>query len=310
MKKFLSVLLLAVSVCMLAAGCSIEVEEQTPDQYSFYYLNTAETTLEREAYEPKEETTDFMVRELMQSIGNGKAPEDGIPLLPDDVVLNSYDFQDDVLVIDFSAQYHEMSRAREVLTRLGIVKTFLQVPDIDRVRFTVEGQELTDSRNNRIGDMTEESFLELSSKDNDYRYDTFTLYFADESGKQLVKEARNIYYRSTIPKERVVLEQLAQGPMVEGHYAVIPEKSVLLSATIADRICYINMNRAFQEETPDVSESVQIYSVVNSLLDSCEADKVQISVEGSMDGNLRSSMPLYTFYEKNDQLVVHEKEES
>ena len=46
MKKFLSVLLLAVSVCMLAAGCSIEVEEQqTPDKYSFYYLNAAETTL-------------------------------------------------------------------------------------------------------------------------------------------------------------------------------------------------------------------------------------------------------------------------
>ncbi len=103
---------------------------------------------------------------------------------------------------------------------------------------------------------------------------------------------------------------LIQGPMEEGHYAVIPEKSVILSATIADRICYINMNRAFQEEALDVSESIQIYSVVNSLLDSCEADKVQLSVEGSMDGNLRSSMPLYTFYEKNDQLVVHEKEES
>lgn len=73
---------------------------------------------------------------------------------------------------------------------------------------------------------------------------------------------------------------------------------MILSATIADRICYINMNRAFQEEALDVSESIQIYSVVNSLLDSCEADKVQLSVEGSMDGNLRSSMPLYTFYEK------------
>ena len=56
-----------------------------------------------------------------------------------------------------------------------------------------------------------------------------------------------------------------------------------------------------------MSESIQIYSVVNSLLDSCEADKVQLSVEGSMDGNLRSSMPLYTFYEKNDQLVVQRK---
>ena len=105
MKKFLSVLLLAVSVCMLAAGCSIEVEEQqTPDKYSFYYLNAAETTLEREAYEPKEESADFMVRELMQSIGNRKVPEDGIALLPEEVILNSYNFQDDVLVIDFSAQ--------------------------------------------------------------------------------------------------------------------------------------------------------------------------------------------------------------
>ena len=187
MKKFLSVLLLAVSVCMLAAGCSIEVEEQqTPDKYSFYYLNAAETTLEREAYEPKEESADFMVRELMQSIGNRKVPEDGIALLPEEVILNSYNFQDDVLVIDFSAQYHEMSRAREVLTRAGIVKTFLQMPDIHRVRFTVEGQELTDSRNNKIGDMTEESFLELSGKDTDYRYDNFTLYFADKSGKKLV----------------------------------------------------------------------------------------------------------------------------
>ena len=49
-----------------------------------------------------------MVRELMQSIGNRKVPEDGIALLPEEVILNSYDFQDDVLVIDFSAQYHEM----------------------------------------------------------------------------------------------------------------------------------------------------------------------------------------------------------
>ena len=72
--------------------------------------------------------------------------------------------------------------------------------------------------------MTEESFLELSGKDTDYRYDTFTLYFADKSGKKLVKEERNIYYRRTLPKERVVLEQLAKGPMEEGHYAVIPEK--------------------------------------------------------------------------------------
>ena len=130
-----------------------------------------------------------------------------------------------------------MSRAREVLTRAGIVMTFLQIPEIERVRFTLEGQELTDSRNNKIGEMTRQSFLNLSRKNMDsYRYATFTLYFTDKSGQKLVKEKRNIYYRETLPKESVVLEQLAKGPMEEGHYPVISESSVALSAIIADRI--------------------------------------------------------------------------
>ena len=55
------------------------------------------------------------------------------------------------------------------------------------------------------------------------RYDTFTLYFADKSGKRLLKETRNVCYRRTLPKERVVLEQLAKGPLEDGHYATIPE---------------------------------------------------------------------------------------
>ena len=204
-----------------------------------------------------------------------------------------------------------MERPREVLVRVGLVRAFTQISGVDRVQIVTENGELKDSAGNVIGAMTRESFVEnAGSEINNYQYTTLTLYFANETGDKLVPETRSVYYSTSVPLERVVVEQLVKGPAEEGHYAVIPEKSVILSATIADRICYINMNRAFQEEALDVSESIQIYSVVNSLLDSCEADKVQLSVEGSMDGNLRSSMPLYTFYEKNDQLVVHEKEES
>ena len=117
------------------------------------------------------------------------------------------------------------------------------------VRFTVEGQELTDSRNQAVGDMTEDTFVEFSGKDNDaYRYDTFTLYFTDKSGKKLVPEERRVYYRRTTPKEMVVLAQLAKGPSEEGHYRTISENSLPISAITADRICYINMNRALPGE--------------------------------------------------------------
>lgn len=309
MKKFFNMLLLAVFICA-AAGCSIEVKdkEKEPAKYNFYYINVSETSLKKEAYQPKEETRDLMVRELMQSISSKNAPEDGLALLPENVTLDSYDFKEDALVIDFSEEYNKMSRAREVLTRSGIAMTFLQVPDIDKVRFTIKGQELTDSRNHKVGDMTKNSFLEISGKDAEsYRYDTFTLYFTDKSGKRLVKEQRNIYYRRSLPKEQVVLEQLAKGPLEEGNCAVIPEDSHALSAVIADRICYIDMNRAFKAEVSGVEEAVQLYAVVNSILDSCEADKVQISVEGSLEGNMRNNMPLYTFYQKNEELVVQEE---
>ena len=52
-----------------------------------------------------------------------------------------------------------MSKVREVLTRDGIVQTFLQIPDIAKIRFTVAGQPLKDSRNQEIGDMTDSTFV-------------------------------------------------------------------------------------------------------------------------------------------------------
>lgn len=312
MKKIIRMLLLAVLVCVAAAGCSIETDkkEQENAKYHYYYINASETTLKKEAYEPKDETTDFMVRDLMQNISSRKTSEDGIALLPENVALNSYDFRGDTLVIDFSRQYLDMSRAREVLTRAGVAKTFLQIPEIQRVSFTIEGQDLTDSRNQKVGDMTSDSFLDFSGDDTDrYRYDTFTLYFTDESGTKLVEEERNIYYSRTLPKAQVVLEQLAEGPMEVGHFPVIPSDTVALNVAVADRICYINMNQAFREKKPEVAENVRMYAIVNSILDSCEADKVQISIEGSLEGNLGSSMPLYTFYQKNEELLKFKKTE-
>lgn len=307
MKKYLWTLLLAVFACVFLGGCSIEEKEEIQteqENYNFYYLNTGETTLKKMVYEPQEESTEFMMKDLMQRLSGRETPEDGIALLPEAVSVNSYDLQEKRLVIDFNSAYLEMSRTREILTRAGIVEMFLQIPDIEIIRFTVAGQELTDSKNETIGDMTEETFLELSGKDKDaYRYDTFTLYFTDESGEKLVSEKRNILYRRTTPKAAVVLAQLARGPSEQGHYRTISEDSLPISTVIADGICYINMNKAFQDNAPEISENVQIYSIVDSIVDSCKADRVQISVEGSLEGNFKNSMPLYSFYEKNEELI-------
>ena len=68
MKKISGVLLLALLVCTLFAGCSIETiqSKEEESKYNFYYLNTNETRLKSEPYEPEEEKKEYMVKALIQ----------------------------------------------------------------------------------------------------------------------------------------------------------------------------------------------------------------------------------------------------
>ncbi len=313
MKKYICAMLALIAACVSLSGCRIETEDTSQAEeesgYYFYYLNSDETELCRESYTPAEEDTSYMVKDLMQRLGKKAKEGEDINLLPDDVSINSYDLQSNILVIDFNGKYNDMNRAREVLVRAGMVKTFLQIPEIEIIRFTVNGEELLDSKNQPVGDMTEDTFVEYSDEDMDaYRYDTFTLYFTDKSGQYLVEEKRNVYYKRSLTKERVVLEQLAKGPMVKGNYPTIPGNAMALSVTTSDNVCYVNMDRNFQIYALEVAEEIPVYSIVNSLVDACDAEKVEISVEGNTDGNFRDTMALYKFYEKNEDLILPAEE--
>jgi len=296
-------------LCLLAGGCSVEVQND-PNTQSVYYLydiSADETQLEKVAYNPEETTAEYMLKDMMQQMNQKEDDVERISLLPDDVQMN-YSVEGEVLVVNFNSQYTQMSKAREILVRAGVVKTFLQVPGISAVRFTVENQDLTDSKGESVGEMTADTFAEFSGNEPDaYCSTTFTLYFTDKDGQNLVKEQRTVRYRRSIPKERIVLEQLMKGPMEKGHYPTIPENTEILDVTIADRICYVAFDRVFSSYALDVSEKIPVYSVVNTLLDALEADKVQITVGASDKLDIfGQKMSLYRFYEKNDKLVVTE----
>lgn len=309
MKKKIFMIITVLMLCLLAGGCSVEVQND-PNTQSVYYLydiSADETQLEKVDYNPEETTAEYMLKDMMQQMNQKEDDVERISLLPDDVQMN-YSVEGEVLVVNFNSQYTQMSKAREILVRAGVVKTFLQVPGISAVRFTVENQDLTDSKGESVGEMTADTFAEFSGNEPDaYCSTTFTLYFTDKDGQNLVKEQRTVRYRRSIPKERIVLEQLMKGPMEKGHYPTIPENTEVLDVTIADRICYVAFDRVFSSYALDVSEKIPVYSVVNTLLDALEADKVQITVGDSDKLDIfGQKMSLYRFYEKNDKLVVTE----
>lgn len=148
-KKKLSIIITALILSILMAGCSVEVHEDPGKQDAKYYLydiSPDETQLQKESYSPEETTADYMLKDMMQRMNSQQTDsQNRISLLPEGVQMN-YSIEEDVLVVNFNSQYSSMSRARELLVRAGVVKTFLQVPGINSVRFTIENEDLTDSR--------------------------------------------------------------------------------------------------------------------------------------------------------------------
>lgn len=313
MKKLLCILVSAALLCVLFAGCTVEEQQTVPQnaKYYFYYMNSEETRLMREAYVPEEETADYMLRDLISRMNSHKSRTVGVNLLTEDVEISSYEIADSVLQLKFNNSYSKMAKVREILVRAGIVKTFIQVPGIDAVKFFVGNKELTDIKEQPVGEMNGSTFVEFPSADKDgYRYDTFTLYFTDKEGKKLVEEKRKVYYKRNIPRERVALEQLAKGPMEKNHYPTIPESTEILGIAISDKACYVNFNYAFLDYAlTHVEENIPVYSVVNTVIAASGAEKVQISVEGKGEVTFRENMELYNFYKRNESLIAREEKE-
>lgn len=135
--------------------------------------------------------------------------------------------------------------------------------------------------------------MENSGKEiNTYQDVTMTLYFANEDGTKLEPEQRKVYYSSNVPLERVVVEQLIKGPKESGHYATLPTDTNILSVTISDGICYVNFDEKVQQTTVGAKADTAIYSIVDSLVQVCQVDNVQFSINGETNSEFRKSVPL------------------
>ena len=311
MKKLFSAVLALVLACSLLTGCTVETQEEKVDsgsnQYYLYYVNKDETKVVKERYQPEQESAEFMLQDFTGILNAQEGSGDNLALLPSGVQLVTYRLNESLLELEFNSDYSEMSRAREILVRAGVARTFLQIPGVTGIKIFIESEELKDSKGQAVGVIDGNTFVEMWGSDKDaYRYDTFTLYFTDKTGEHLVAEQRNVYYKRILPRKRVILEQLAKGPMVKGHYPTIPQETEILGVEVSDDVCYVDFSSAFSDSGIDIPVNTMIYSVVNSLLDTASADKVQISVEGDTEATLSDGTSLYSLFSKNTDLVLKE----
>ena len=301
MRKWLWILLLAIPLLM--AGCR---KQQQVDEsgYRIWYINQDETCLKYENKELQSKNEEGLLREMMEVMRETPTDDELKPVIPEDVKLLDFDFEHNQLYLDFSPEYKKMPKVYEVLCRAAIVRTLGQIDGVEYVDFQVNGEPLTDLEGKEIGLMNEDQFIENAGEEiNAYKTADLTLYFSDKAGDKLVGQRVAMEYNSNISLEKLIVEQLIAGPPFEGAYPTIPSETKLLNISIKDNICYVNLDEGFLGTGYNVIESIPVYSIVNSLIENTDAQKVQISINGETNRMFRESINFDTIFEKNEGLI-------
>ena len=300
MRKKIGILLLLLLLAM-TAGCGKESkEEDSATDYHINYINKDTTKIIETDYEPKGRKTKELVEEFMECLSTDTDSVEYRKPIPDNVEVLKDVLDGGQLSIYFSPEYSEMDAITEILCRAAVVRTMTQITGIDCVSFYVGDAPLTDSKGKLIGVMTADSFIENPGEQiNSIQTTNLTLYFANKAGDALVKETRNVHYSSNIAVEKLVVEQLLEGPDTKNLQATIPEGTNSVGVTVSEGVCYVNLDEGFTNQNYGITESTVIYSIVDSLSELSTVSRVQISVNGDTSGVYRDKFKLDTLYERD-----------
>ena len=313
MKKKWNLLFLCLLLGLLLLGCS--KTEGSSVEYQVYYISSSGTRLEEEAFTPGEGTPKTITEELLEKLGKPTAGSGHQGALPESVRIKNCLLGAKEISINFDREYYNMDPIREILVRAAFVKTLIQVPNVQSVMFTVEGEELVDRAGDVVGSMNGDSFIDTRGDGiNSYQYGSLSLYFASQEGNQLVREMRNVHYSSNTTLEKMVVEQIIKGPANTKLKAVVPPETKILNVQVEDGVCTVNFDGTFNQDPEDASVGVEvsIYSIVNALFDNCKVKEVRIQIEGTSEVSYRNQLDLNQTFKRNREIVqqVASEEES
>ncbi len=304
-KTLAAMLLLCGTLGLLLSACGKPADQQSGTAFDVYYLNREETKIVKEVFYIESQDQESQIRQLISALE--AAPEDVALKSPVGTAFRITGFQVEEggqLDLDVDEAYKKQPPTTEILVRAALVRTLSQAEGINHVLMTVGGQPLTDNTGITVGPMTADAFIDNAGEEmNTYEGVRLKLYFANETGDGLVEVIKPVEYNSNISMEKLVVEYLVKGPDSEDVYPVINPGTKILRVTVKDGICYVNLDENFLTQIYNVTADVAVYSIVNSLVELSNVNKVQIAVNGKTDIVFRETFNLVNLYERNLELI-------
>ena len=100
------------------------------------------------------------------------------------------------------------------------------------------------------------------------------------------------------------MKQLISGTTRDDCLSTLPAMTRIISISVMDKVCYVNLDETFlNDQNSEITEQVILYSIVNSLTELPDVEKVQIAVNGDTSQMLRYQYELSAMYEYNEALL-------
>ncbi|SEW32818.1 germination protein M [[Clostridium] fimetarium] len=298
-KIFIMIFTLFIVLCL--AGCK---KETYTNSFNVYYTNSDINKLVSVSYGTNQTDTYSTIGELLNQMNTVQKSNDVVVIKKEYVSIDKYEIIDNIANIYFNQEYYNMNSTRQALFRGAVVKTLTQIAGIDYVMFYVDNIPVTYLDGATIGMMSASDFIDADGNSvSDLQWSDLSLYFANAKGDKLVKENFSVAYSRNVSIERAIVEQLIKGPDTTSDGMTLPANLKLLNISVKDGICYVNLNSEFLTEIVNVSSSIPIYSIVDSLCELSNIDKVQFLINGDSKKVYRETISLEAPFEMNTDII-------
>ena len=193
---------------------------------------------------------------------------------------HSYTLENGLLTVDLGGTYRDMIGINLTLADSCMALTLCEVPGVDSVRITADGQAHPNRDDQALSpeDIVIKA-LSLQSVEQD-----ITLWFAGTDKRYLHSEIRMIVAHENEKTSKYIIEELIKGPKSEDLVGVIPEGTRLLSLTLENSICYVNLSGEFvSNQSGSVTDQIlAVSAIVDSLTELSNIKSVQILIDGAV----------------------------
>lgn len=301
--------LLLISVIVLAASCGggsrTTSDSSDGNSVKVYYLTQLKTGLYPHNVRLKGDNAREQVRYLLDLLSTPPKDTDYTNSIPSSVIVRSFTLRSGSLTISFSRSYRNLNKVNESLLRASVVKTLVQLKSVDSVTFRVVKDAIVDSQGNAIGAMTADSFID----DFDFEQDStkaieLMIYAPATDGSGLIREKRKVYINENVPVAQAIMKQMQKKPDSSKAEATLPQSVKLLSVSVNDGICYVDIDQSLDNIDSKVSTSLRIYSIVDSLCELDQVNRVQIIVGSGDNASIITDDEKNGTYSPDYDLVV------